>query len=955
MAYEVYTYGNVEAFIGTFNAIASMMGADSFTGAMHLATLLGAFSVLLYGLFGRGLMVPIQWLLGINLITLVLFAPRTDVIVVDRLSAAPAQVVSGVPFMLAHLAHDITLLGDKLTGLTETAFQVIPDANVALPQSLSYQQNGLMFASRLITESRRSGFRDPWIRTDFVSYVRDCLVPDFNTRYKDPNTFAQSTDLWVAMGDTNPARYTYVGNDVRTCPEAYNNLGNRLPEETGRTLARVAMKLAPGLPQAGAIDKFTADAPDAVVKGALGNAAAEAGALIRQNAIINMLNDSYGEIAKQNNDPASVLMATAEATITAQTNASWITSGKLAESALPKFRGIAQALSYALFPFIIILGLAVPIQMFGKLFVGWLKFMVALELWPPLYAILNYFGTLSYAKAAASAAAFGTGAGGLAVSTASAIYDTAISDQAIIGYISLSIPVISWALVNQMQGIMTAFAAGTAVQHAVHGTAGQMATGNVGMGNVSMDRQALGKSIEESSMFTRVAPQGTTIGSAYGGNETFKQNMSSLASKPAFGESEIMSESRRRAESTQLATSEREAQGRAESAALGHALGIDRQFRASQDRSGGASVGTTGGSGRSTSLASKINDAVDSQFGKDYSSEAKSLIAAKLSTTASAGVDFGIVGAKVQAELMSQGVHTSTDKLKAAYNSTQSAMREQGVSDTTSLLKNFQTDDAYRWAKGSSVAGADKFDSSYQESLQHQRSSEAALTEAKSREKSEQFMRDWNSGVQTDATNYAWQQLRNRGQDQEYQRLTHSDPARAQGMVKDILMDYASFGRTAGNPGPALVPGMVRDGKEWTSDGWKPREDFQAAATQLGGAPAVQAQAKENDGKVIAEQKGAGVEPGQKPKDDVSGHANRGQGNIAKTQSDVAVEVKGKRQGNVGKYRQETSPDNTSIWHGMDAPNGARTRVVDEEKNKPNEVGATGRTEKVRGGANGKW
>lgn len=514
MAYEVYTYGNAEAFIGTFNAIASMMGADTFTGAMHLATLLGAFTVLIYGVFGRGLMVPIQWLLGINVITLALFAPRSDVIVVDRLSVAPSQVVSGVPFMLAHLAHDITLLGDKLTGLTETAFQVIPDANVALPQTLSYQRNGVMFGSRLIIESRKAGFRDPRVRTDFVTYVRDCLVPDFNTGYKDPAAFAQNTDLWAAMGDTNPARYTYVGGDVRTCPEAYNNLNGRLPDEVGAAMSRVAMTLAPALPQADAVDKFTAEVPDAVVKGALGNAAADAGALVRQNAIINMLNDSYIEISRQNNDPASVLMATAEATISAQTNASWITSGKLAEAALPKFRGIAQALSYALFPFVIILGLAVPIQMFGKLFAGWVRFMAALELWPPLYAILNYFGTLGYATAASAAASFGTGTGGLAVSTAGAIYDTAISNQAIIGYISLSIPVIAWALVNQMQGIMQAFAAGVAVQHAVHGTAGQMAVGNVGMGNITMDQQGLAPHRTNPFMRTTQDEYGTTYQSS---------------------------------------------------------------------------------------------------------------------------------------------------------------------------------------------------------------------------------------------------------------------------------------------------------------------------------------------------------------------------------------------------------------------------------------------------------
>lgn len=954
MAYEVYTYGNVEAFVGVFNAVASMMGSDTYTGAMHLAVLLGAFTVLIYGLFGKGLMVPIQWVLGINLIMLVMYTPKTEVIVVDRLSTEPPVAVANVPYLLAHLASDFTLLGDKLTGLTETAFQVIPDANVSLPASLSYQQNGVMFGARLITESRMAALANPRLRTDFVSYVRDCLVPDFNTEYKDPAAFARSTDVWADMGDTNPARYTYVGGDVRTCPAAYDNLTPRVTDDVASVIAVMAGKLAPSFAPADALDRFNTAAADAAITAGLGAAAADAGALIRQNAVINMLHDSYGEISRQYNDPASVLMATAQATISAQTNMSWITSGKFAESAMPKFRGIAQALSYALFPFVIILGLAVPLQMFGKLLVGWLKFMAALELWPPLYAILNYFGTLSYAKSAAAAAAFGDGAGGLAVATAGAVFNTAISDQAVIGYISLSIPIISWALVNQMQGIMTAFAAGTALQQAVHGTAGQAATGNVSMGNVSMDRQALGSNIESPGMFTRSNAQGTTIGSVFGGSETFKQNMSSLASKPAFGENEVMAESQRRAESEQLAKSEREAQTRAEVAATGHALEMDEQYRRSQERSGGSQVGTSGGSGRSTSLAHKINDAVGSTFGKEYSSESKSYIAAKLATSVGAGI--GI--ADVRASLEAAGVHTSADKLQAAYKATQSAMREHGVTDSTSLMKEFQSSEAYRWSKNHNVAGADKFDSSYKESLQHQQSTEAALTEAKSHEKASQFMHDWNSGVQTDATNFAWQQLRNRGQEQEYMRLTHSDPARAQNMVKDILMDYASFGRTAGNPGPALVPGMIRNGNEWTEEGWKPalRAEYDAAKDKLGGAAPVLEQKAANDAAVNQELAGNRVKPDTQVKDDVSGRVKTGLKRTDLDQTDIAVGVKGRRQEAVRQYRQETSPNNTSLPHGMDAPNGARTRVVDAEGNKPNEVGATGQVPgKGRGGASGRW
>ncbi len=43
-------------------------------------------------------------------------------------------------------------IGNTLTTLFETAFQVIPGVG-ALPVELSYQQNGLMFGNRLIRET----------------------------------------------------------------------------------------------------------------------------------------------------------------------------------------------------------------------------------------------------------------------------------------------------------------------------------------------------------------------------------------------------------------------------------------------------------------------------------------------------------------------------------------------------------------------------------------------------------------------------------------------------------------------------------------------------------------------------------------------------------------------------------------------------------------------------------
>ena len=74
--------------------------------------------------------------------------------------------------------------------------------------------------------------------------------------------------------------------------------------------------------------------------------------------------------------------------------------------------------------------------------------LVWIQLWPPLYAILNYVATLASAKNLEAAARMGAAAQGLALETASTIYHGAISDQAVAGYMVISIPIIATAIIK---------------------------------------------------------------------------------------------------------------------------------------------------------------------------------------------------------------------------------------------------------------------------------------------------------------------------------------------------------------------------------------------------------------------------------------------------------------------------------------------------------------------------
>jgi hypothetical protein len=84
---------------------------------------------------------------------------------------------------------------------------------------------------------------------------------------------------------------------------------------------------------------------------------------------------------------------------------------------------------------------------------SYLLTLVWIQLWPPVYAILNYKASIASAKHIAAAAELGAGINGLAIVSASAVYSNTISDQAVVGYLVLAVPAIAWAAVKGMHTI----------------------------------------------------------------------------------------------------------------------------------------------------------------------------------------------------------------------------------------------------------------------------------------------------------------------------------------------------------------------------------------------------------------------------------------------------------------------------------------------------------------------
>ncbi len=494
--WEIYAYQNSDSLFGIFNAAAAIHASSDYMAAVAAVAFCGFVAALIAYAFAPEKLQGWKWLATVLLVFSVLIVPRVTVGIVDKTGGSAVKVVANVPFGVAVLGSVTSTIGHTLTGLFETAFQVIPGAG-GLPSELTYEKNGLMFGNRLIRDTGNVVFQDPNFRTDLINYIHNCTMYDLIDGTVDPGTFSSSDDVWALMGTPNPARFTTLTGaggavTVDTCPNVYSNLNGRLPAQLTRIQGKLAFQLNPTLPSGTAAAAIAGQIQQAYLKNSIATAAATAADLIRQNAVLNAINDTSNIIGQKVNDPASMVLAVGRAQAVAQQNATWLNYGKVAEQALPVFRNVIEAITYALFPLFVLLLLLTSGRETMSAFKGYAAILIWIQLWPPLYAVLNYMASIYAAYDLAAAADLGTGAKALALQTASTIYSRAISGEAVVGYLAICVPFIAWAALKRMENFGTALVGGlSGLQGMLSGSTGAAAVGNVNMGNVAMDQLQL--------------------------------------------------------------------------------------------------------------------------------------------------------------------------------------------------------------------------------------------------------------------------------------------------------------------------------------------------------------------------------------------------------------------------------------------------------------------------------
>ena len=483
--YTIYAYFNQEQIQSVLNAIVMLVGAGGTNGdylsLIRVAAMLGLFLAVTLGFVRARGEDAAQYLIMVAIFYSTLFVPRVTVIIEEAGGNGGAPVsVDNVPLGLAFFASTTSHIGHWLTEQTETFF-ALPDTELQL------SHHGLMGGARALREAQNANIQDPVLAADLVSFMRDCINPELLSDPSKVNSLLNSTDLWTdfngltLINNGRLVNLLSVGTTV-DCGTAYTSvIPNAMAPAVTTVVDRVARIISPYSTPSSANTTLASMLPAA--EGLIMTASASAAASIKQRMLINMMNDTSSSLAQIMNDPAAAQTALGETMAASSANSGYRITAKLAAETLPIIRNAIELVIIGVFPIMLII-IIIAGTKGGVVLRSYVMTMLWLQLWAPMYAIVNFVGTMAHAKSAKAALG---GIDGLAIANAAAFANSTISSEAVVGILTITVPMIALALVKggevAMSGVVSSVTGGASSASSRAGEA--VATGNISLGNTS--------------------------------------------------------------------------------------------------------------------------------------------------------------------------------------------------------------------------------------------------------------------------------------------------------------------------------------------------------------------------------------------------------------------------------------------------------------------------------------
>jgi conjugal transfer mating pair stabilization protein TraG len=486
--HTIYAYWDAQQIQAILNGVVMITSGANYLGLLKVFAIIGLFVAV-----GVGFAKAQGHEAGIYVLMLaiwygVLLVPKVSVDIQQTMGGGGNYTVANVPLGLGIFAAEESHIGYWLTTAFETVF--------SMPSQVGFQQAGFGFPSREITSRMEGTFADPMLNQSMMNFVINCIEPEFAINPLLMQNTLNSPTIWQSLsGQTNPGRMVSVYDpnqnqfvatqcDNNSGGGAYGILDAQItPYVSNTLLPKWAMALYPESNNASVASALIQTQTPLADQYILNSSQSTTDA-IKQAAMINILKQATYDGPASLGDTATTQVALATAMAESSANISYQTMGNMAKQTLPVIRSAIHLVILALFPFVMIMIIMAGAQG-GKVLKSYFLTLFWVNLWAPVYAVVN-FVTSMYASSVATGATLPQ-MSGLTFANHTTVIHGLLSQQAVAGLLTASVPLIAYALVKggEMATTQLASAVTAPANAAAQSAGGQIGTGNSNVGNTS--------------------------------------------------------------------------------------------------------------------------------------------------------------------------------------------------------------------------------------------------------------------------------------------------------------------------------------------------------------------------------------------------------------------------------------------------------------------------------------
>ena len=495
MEYTIVTYGAGELLHTTFNAIAALINGKSgslFQPLVRFSLMLG------YGWGILSMIGPKQgeflksWFVPSFLALTFLFTPTCKVHIHDSVTNYRKDV-DNVPWGLGAAAGLVSRIGDVMTRKIEATF--------SLPDDLQYHKTGSVMASNLIAKARIFRITNAELQESMKCFVNQCVVYEalLGAKYTFDD-LKNSKDIWTLVS-SNPSKaraFSFKASGkgseakIMTCAEGVKALQPYMTKEVENAFQFFEGKLlgkrpsTVNIPLGQQLKQYLPGAFDY-----MGDMSRTANEHMMQQIMIHTVMDSIESKSTELGNAHNFAVRRAYL----QQRANQETVAGVASQKFVAMKNVMECLIYAAFIFILPLAL-LP---FGWKFIKrWFGLLMWVQMWPPLYAILNFIVNVSV-RSLGVGILDGPGGTGITIANSVGFMDLHADMAAQAGFMSLAVGSLAYALVKGGAGAFVHIAshmAGPAMSASSSATeslmSGNYSFGNVSQGTVSANNTSMG-------------------------------------------------------------------------------------------------------------------------------------------------------------------------------------------------------------------------------------------------------------------------------------------------------------------------------------------------------------------------------------------------------------------------------------------------------------------------------